>query len=261
MVSAGQGTRPLGWGAALALAAVLAAAPAAAEKQLELSPQVREKLVVLHDGRDHYVVVDPFGPSDTFYYGDGKRFSQQRVFGHYRDQGGGSATRRFWSPQSENHGDLELARGKWTVRCDDRVTPLAILDERETAKLLVSAKFFAPKWERRAYALARDDDGRYYYVDKLRDPYARGYRLFVGKRGAMKELPLTDVVSDSSGDIFATRGGDLRITRTRAGAEVQWAQGKRTLELVDVPVEKNAVLIYADLGVYRDHIGTPCDDF
>ena len=41
----------------------------------------------------------------------------------------------------------------------------------------------------------------------------KGYRVFVGKKGAMKQLPLTDVASDSAGDVFSTKTGDLRLVR------------------------------------------------
>ena len=35
--------------------------------------------------------------------------------------------------------------------------------------------------------------------------------MFVGKKGAMKQLPLTDVASDTAGEVFATKTGDLRL--------------------------------------------------
>lgn len=239
------------------------AAPVRADRPpapVELSEDVRGRLEVLHDGRGHYVLVEPFGDTDHVFYGNGQRLHRQRVLGSFHDRSAGKASLRFWAPNSANHGDLALeAGGRWVVRCDERRTPLVSADEAEAERVRAEAKLFEPKWQRRAYALARDETGRYYYVDRLQSELATGFRLFVGKRGAMKAQRLTDVVSDSAGDVFATRRGELRLSRTRDGAAAVWQRGGRRIELTPVPVEKNVVLVYAELGVYRDSLGTPCD--
>jgi len=64
------------------------------------------------------------------------------------------------------------------------------------------------------HVFARDDAGVYYYVDRIAKVYGgKGFRVFVGKKGAMKQLALTDVASDSEGDVFSTKTGDLRLVR------------------------------------------------
>ena len=88
----------------------------------------------------------------------------------------------------------------------------------------------------------------------------KGYRVFVGKKGAMKQKPLTDVASDTAGDIFATKTGDLRIERdTSEGKDtVQWVKGEKRSALVSLDVDANSALIYSDLGVYS-FIGSICE--
>ena len=116
----------------------------------------------------------------------------------------------------------------------------------------------------RPYALARDNTGVYYYVDRgydEEDPTApKNFRLFVGQRGNLKQQKMTNVVSDSQGDIFSTKTGSLRLILNKN--ESSWVEGKKQTKLVIVPVEDNLPMIYGELGVYSgERLGTPCDDF
>lgn len=225
---------------------------------------------VIHDGHGHYVVLIPFKELDTVFYGDGKTFYQQRVYSTYSSENEGKTSRAFWAPNSSGRGgELELKGGTtWTARCGNRTTPLTELDAGHTHEMLSHAAFKGPFWTRAAYLLARDARGRYYYVDKLRDERSwndrhddpnppRGYRLFVGRKGSLKAVTLTDSAPDSKGVVLSTKKGDLAFDETTH--KVIWSHGKRSTELVYLPVEDNATLIYRDLGLYR-RLGTPCDD-
>jgi hypothetical protein len=226
---------------------------------------VRHELVVLSDGEGHYVVVRPHirGPNHL-YYGDGKTFRALRVFGGHKDGTRGAFGRTFWAPRSlpesyKNHGSLELKDKVWKVQCGKREAVFAELPAADAAKILNAAKFLPEKWKRRAYALARDDRGNYYYVDRLRDEHGgKGFRLFVGPRGNLKQKKMINIVSDSEGDIFATRAGDLRMILDKH--EAAWVRGKRRTKLTYVPISKNIYMIYTELGVYVEALGTPCDD-
>jgi hypothetical protein len=225
---------------------------------------------VLHDGHGHYVVLIPFDALDTIFYGDGKAFYQQRVTSTYAAKSDGNTTRVFWAPNSSvRGGELELKGGaRWTAQCGNRTTPLTELDPGRAHEMLAHAAFNGPFWTRSAYLLARDARGRYYFVDKLRDDRSwserhddpnppRGYRLFIGKRGSLKQVTLTDSAPDSKGVVLSTRSGDLAFDETTHKA--LWSHGKRQTELVYLPVADNITLIYRDLGLYR-RLGTPCDD-
>lgn len=223
---------------------------------------VKDKLVLLTDGKQHFVAIVPFGDAfENFYYGDGKTFWAQRVIG-----GGSSGTesfdRVFWEPRVKARwkASFDFKDGKYTILCDERKTELTASADAERTASLAEARFFAPRWKHQAYALARDNQGKYYFVDKLREPeQSRSFRLFVGMKGNLKPQKMINVVSDSEGDIFATRSGSLRLILDKH--ETTWVAGKIKMPLISLPLEDNHVLIYTDLGAYTgERLGTPCDD-
>jgi hypothetical protein len=226
----------------------------------------KDKLQVVSDGKSHFFAVIPFTIGDgddtgRLFYGDGKVFYALRRIG-----GGASGTESFestfWEPRVKSgyQASFGFMQNKWTVQCAERITELKPLDKGDNAKVLGAAKFLAPRWKRRAYALARDDSGTYYYVDRAREPDdSKDFRVFRGPKGAVKPLKMTNVVSDSEGDIFITKAGKLRLVLDKH--ETQWSEGEKTVKLVPLPIDDNHVMIYTDLGVYAgEKLGTPCDD-
>ncbi len=249
------------------LLALLRGAPALAaspevppDAPADLTP-VRKDLEVLSDGKGHYVVLVPFGrATEHVYWGDGKTFHALRVV-----SSGFNGTERFdhsfWDPRifAGYKRAVGFGEGKYEVWCDDRKTQLKPLPKAERDAMLAAAKFWKPRWKRQAYALAHDESGTYYYVDRLRESDgAVGFRLFSGPKGALRPLKMTNVVSDSEGDIFATKRGELRLILQKN--DYSWVRGKTRTKLVAVPLEKNGRLIYEELGVYAgEPLGTPCD--
>ncbi|HUH04283.1 MAG TPA: hypothetical protein VML75_19935 [Kofleriaceae bacterium] len=253
-------------GLGLCTVAVLVGLMGTAEAQKKKAPAgdaadisaIKAELVVLSDGQGHFLVAQPKA-SGALYYGDGKRFFEQRVFSSGSD-GRGNLSMRFWDPRSRPSGaDIDKKDNVWRVTCDKRETVFSELPAKETARILDNARFFKALWKYQAYALSRDDRGTYYYVDRLRDEFGgKGFRLWVGPRGAMVPQQMTNIVSDSEGDIFATKKGDLRLILDKKDA--RWVKGKKKTELTHVPIWDNAYVIYAELGVYVERMGTPCDD-
>ena len=222
----------------------------------------KDKLTVLTDGKQHYVAVIPFGEiGEHLYYGDGKVFWAQRVIGG-GSSGKESFDRVFWDPRMESlaKSSFELRNGKYVMQCDERRTELQPLPDAEKTAMLADAKFYAARWKHRAYSLSRDNKGKYYYVDKVREPESsKSFRLFAGMKGNLKQQKMLNVVSDSQGDIFSTKSGSLRLVLGKN--ESTWIEGNKKITLVTVPVEDNHVLIYTDLGAYSgQRLGTPCDD-
>lgn len=223
----------------------------------------KPKMVVLTDGKKHQVAIVPFAEDSFagFFYGDGASFWQQRVFGG-GSVGHESFDKVFWDPRAHApyQASLQLRDGKYTMTCQERKTELKPVPEAEAKALLDDAKFYKPRWKRQAYALARDNTGRYYFVDRAREPEGnKNFRLFVGQKGRMKAQKMTNVVSDSAGDIFATRTGELRLILNQG--ESLWQERGKQTRLVSLPVEDNHVMIYSELGVYTgEKLGTPCDD-
>jgi hypothetical protein len=152
----------------------------------------------------------------------------------------------------------EPARDKGTANV------LKQLGSEELHTLLKNAKALPVFHTRTAHLLARDDEGTYYFVDELRSEYGgNGYRVFAGQKGAMKELAMTNVVSDSAGEIFATKGGQLKIISTSAkgsdAGKTYWLKGGKKTELTMLEPTDNRYLIYRELGIYGS-LGAVCDD-
>ena len=233
---------------------------------------VRTIGAVLHDGKGHYLAFDDPDPgkfdaplSHVIYYGDGKTFYRQPVKG----VGLMSATFVQWSILDERMG-LELARssvvhdkGAWIVQCRDTKTTMQILDPKAARTLLEKAVFKPSGMDRAALALGRDGT-TYYYADEARDEHApRTYRLFVGKRGALKPQPVKHAAIDSDGGVLTSKAGSLRFTRTPP--TVTWEpksdpKSSKNLALSVVAIDSNLALIYGELGVYNRRFGVPCDD-
>jgi hypothetical protein len=166
----------------------------------------------------------------------------------------------FWAPREDHMSRVEQTKGKWSVQCGKRNTELQAMDKEAATKLIQRAVFKKAPWKYGAYALSRDSRGVYYYVDQLREEYGgKGFRLWVGPKGNMKRMKMINIVSDSEGDIFATKKGELRLILSKNDAA--WVNGKKRKDLVNVPVRQNLSLIYGELGVYLGDLGTPCDHF
>jgi hypothetical protein len=206
----------------LALAASLAQAPSPLDAGAFL-----DSLRLLTDGQGHYVAYDPERPyGDQLFYGNGKTFARVPTSG-----GGKSGTERwnanFWDPRAYGTSlsppsiDMKDSGKTFTVTCAKRTTALNPVAPEEAAKLLAGATFTEPTWTRMPERLLRDDTGIYYFVDRYRTRERadrRDFRVFLGQRGNMVQMPLKDIVDDSQGMIFATKTGNLRLITARPRA-------------------------------------------
>jgi len=225
-----------------------------------VTDEMKKGFVVLTDGQGTVIAVDKtWGEDHNVFYGDGKTMYRQRVHGGGADGGAGTWDYNFWSPRVNSASVGAKAGGKYVLYCGDDETALKKVPDADAKKMLDAAVWKKPMWHRQAQFLARDDRGTYYYVDRLRDDYGgKGHRIFAGPKGGMKELPMTNVVADSKGEIYATKRGELRFVTTSDAAS--WINGGTKTELTIVPIEDNVPMIYRDLGVYEGSLGTPCDD-
>lgn len=243
----------------LLVIALLAATTPTADDRVDVSA-VREKLQVLEDGKEHFLVLVPFGDLyENFYWGDGKDFWAIQVFGGMQS-GTESFERNFWDPRIREHGQASFffKDGAYKLFCGTRETSFRPAEPQRQKAILDAATFHKQRWKRRAYALARDTGGTYYYVDRARTDEVTDFRLWSGPRGALKPLRMTNVVSDSAGDVFSTKNGELKLVLGKK--EATWVQGKKAKDLILLPLTDNAQLIYSDLGVYSGQpLGTPCD--
>ncbi|MBL8635666.1 MAG: hypothetical protein JNM40_20740 [Myxococcales bacterium] len=229
----------------------------------------RDKLTVLSDGKGHFIAVTPIGNDErAVFYGDGKVFYQQRLVGMSRN--GDKWDHVFIDPRlpvggrDEGTGFLIFDGKQHRVECDKRVTNLNPVAEAEAKTVLSSAQFLRSPRKFRPYALARDERGSYYYVDRGNHPEDKErFRVFAGPKGNMKPQQMKSIASDPSGDVFSTKTGTLRLVLNKEPQELKWISGKKTIGLVRVPLDFNTMIatIYNEFGVYTgERLGTPCDD-
>jgi hypothetical protein len=235
----------------------------------------RDVGAVITDGKGHYLAFtgpdpapDPLnGVSDgrKIFYGDGKAFYLVEVHGLFSDQGVGTWWISDWRTGPDpSKSALIRKQGAYSMTCrtKDNVIALTPLSSVDARKLLAKAAFKERRMDRQSFALGRDGT-TYYYVDVARRPEVNSdYRLYAGKRGAMKRLKLKRIDSDTDGVVLATKEGVLRIKITKKPTALSWAaKPSKQVDLTLVPTDINTELTYSELGVYAGKpFGVPCDD-
>lgn len=230
-----------------------------------------DAMSVCADDKGHVVTLDP----DRVRDGD-DTFSEALYMGSakelYRVQGSRAIPWFFLEPRYVKKGETGGARfhssvsfkrdeNVCVVSCGDREVKVPMLSAADGAKLVLGAKFVDSPFTRVPYTLLRDRRGTYYYVDTSSLPNReKDFHVWVGQRGKMKRLPLTNVVSDSAGDLFTTKAGELRLSLDKEKGSF-WHEKNANLPLRPVPVEENYDVIFNELGVYTERLGNPCDDF
>lgn len=270
----------------LVLLAGLLSTPARAERKprkplpKQVPVALRDQLLVLTNGRGRYLIVPHVRPTMTtsernklrkyIFYGDAKHVYQQRVLGGltlHKDGTFKVQIRDFRLVSSRLTGVLGQEP---YMKCDEARLPLRQLSAPQARALLDKVELHPRFWQREPHLLARDDEGRYFYVDRMfahrrgRRAIAltelRGFRLFIGRRGRAREVKLRDAVLDAAGQIFLTNKGALHL-ETKTG-KLFWRRGKKRTFLTKVPLNKQDtwILIHRYLGAYmgvRFHV--PCE--
>ena len=257
-----------GWiiGAAIGCAGLVSTAAAdPAPKPVDVKA-MKSQGVVLQDAQGGVYVVFRGDDAKVFYGPNAKAVYEQVIVGSSSD-GEGRWEFNTWAPRVHNGAHLaSLERkkdGSFHKGCGDKEdTGLTELSGEKAHAVLDRTPFLSMGIVRVPHLLARDDSGVYYYVDRIAKVYGgKGYRVFVGRKGAMKQMPLTDVASDSAGDVFSTKSGDLRLVRNSEDnkEKLTWVKGVKRTELVFLDTDVNSVVIFKDLGLYG-FLGTLCDD-
>ncbi len=245
------------------------------KKTLQYHIKLADTKVCADSKASRYIVLAPDGAEEPgLLYGDGKEFTRARTSRGLSD--GWFYEPRFYNKRNNesfrglnlrswSRVEIDDKKGNCTLVCGTHETKLELLDGETAAKIAGGAKIKPDPLPREPYALARDRRGTYYYVDRSTKPgEERFFQLYVGRLGNVKKQKMKDIVSDSEGEIFSSKTGDLRLILDKSEAtwiNKQKRQSKsRTLRLV--PVQKNLQMIYNNLGVYTGkRLGTPCDDY
>ncbi|NTX06299.1 hypothetical protein [Myxococcus sp. CA040A] len=259
----------------LSSTAVLAHEPPWAREDSLRKRMLLERTAVCTDGKGHYVssteVFDSSQPQ--LFYGDGATFTEIPIAPNVvRLPTGSYFEPRFWNPDLESNANGVDARaysvvqvdpkeGTCSVRCGQRATAFKLLATETSRELLRKAAYTPSPMKYEPYALLRDTKGVYFLVERGRlQAEQKSFRVFIGPRGRMKQQQMVNVVSDSKGEIFSTKKGDLQLLLDRELPSL-WVEKKARRKLRQVPVSENLALIYNELGIYTGaRLGTPCDD-
>ncbi len=244
-------------------------APATAPRKALAPPWTDEpmevekaKLKLATDGKGRYLAWLP-GSHDTFWAGDATGLWAQRVIG-YSAMGDTAYDYTFWEPRVKARwmASFAMKDGKFELHCGEKPLSLEPVADAEAAKLLSKMKVYQVRWKRRAHAIARDDSGNWFYVDRAREPEdSSDYRLYVGPRGKVEVSEVSEAVYDEGGELYLTAAGKLRASRKENNkSEAEWIAGAIKTPLVWLHVEDKAQFIYSELGAYAGQkLGTPCD--
>lgn len=241
-----------------------------AEKLKEL--RALEQTVVCTDNQGHYVVVAPSEKhSKQLFYGDEKTLTQVTP-APWGISGNSFLEPRFFNKTANSNfrgHDMRVYSAVITepeqktcsLRCGEKTVPLTWVEADKAHPLLLKAKYEPNPQQFEPYALLRDAQGNYYLVERgLQPGTEKSFRVYMGPKGRLKKQEMKDIVSDSEGEIFSTKKGELRLVVDRSSAPV-WIEKKRKVELRSVPVGENLQMIYNELGVYTTaRLGNPCDD-
>jgi hypothetical protein len=233
-----------------------------------------ESTSVCTDGQEHYAVVVPTDDGKfQFFYGDGRRFFQIPRPTDFALPGYLFLEPRFVDTNANPdyrgrdlrpYASIKLNHEAktCTVRCGNRDTAFTVLEPDKARELLRQATYEPSPRKYAPYALLRDARGTYYLVDRGFHPSEqKSFRVFIGPRGNLKQQQMVNVTSDSKGEIFSTKKGDLQLLLDREQPSMWIVNKKKKTELRPVPIAENLTLIYNELGVYAGvRLGTPCDD-
>lgn len=218
-----------------------------------------------------YIVFAPEGGDHPgMLYGDGKTFRpvphpDMMSAGWFFDP-------RYFNPQNNDsfrgldlrlhsYVEVEDDAPTCTLMCGTHKTELALMPADKVSDFMSKIQVEPAPTLRVPHALARDQQGTYYYVDRSTEPgRERDFQLYVGKLGNLKRQSMKNVVADSEGEIFSSSAGDLRFVIGRD--EALWIKGKSERKLRAVPIADNWQMIYNNLGVYFGlDMANPCDHY
>ena len=233
------------------------------ERSIPVPLRVRADLKVFADPAGDLLALAPFGGEGlpVFFGRKGKLYRQEVAARREQDTTGYGVA--LWEPRAPGGKALVAIRGEEAlVRCGDQDLTLTALPRAQGVKVLVEATYYAPPFVRRPVALARDDEGNYFYVDAQREPALRGpeYHLYAGPKGALARLEIEEVGSEGRNTVLRTGQGRLRLAGEGERGQADWLAdgGRRMLAWLDPA--RNLPLVFGELGVYgAEPLGTACD--
>jgi hypothetical protein len=232
-----------------------------------------DDLKVVTDGKGLYLAFPPKyeGAGIRTFSGDGKTFWAMHTTGGGADGSKGSFYHGLWDPRFRDSYGSDASfdhpeAGKYSLTCGTKKKveiQLKELSDADAKKMVKGAKFFQARWRRQSYAVARDDEGHYFYVDEARERAEgdRKFHFYMGTKGKMQGYEITDYVYDSAAEIFVTSAGRLkRKLDTGEGKQGEWIVGQQKTPVSWLALDNQVQFVYTALGVYAgEKLGQPCD--
>ncbi len=245
-------------------------------KTLQYQLALSETRVCGDSEEKRYIVLAPDGSDNPgLFYGNGETFHKAKTskmlgpdwfydprhFNPRNNDGFRGHDLRVWSSV-----EFDKKKGECAVTCGTRTSKVKMMTGEAAMSVARDMNIEPDPLPFAPHALARDRRGTYYYVERgTKKGQERLFRLHVGKLGSLKLQKMRDIVSDSGGEIFSSRAGDLRLVIDRDDEEkskATWIAGKRPRRLKMISIHKNLDLIYNKLGIYTGKpLGNPCDDY
>lgn len=188
---------------------------AAEPKVIDVSKQ---PLLVFKDDAGGYYTWAKLSSSDkewsTVFYGDAKGMYRQKVTGSLADDHGYEYS--IWTPLAprtklRDDDGRDGSALKSTLFCDETGRVLTHLLPDEAKAFVDRTKFYDTMLASRAQYAGRTDAGIYYIADWTGDKGVKAWRLFVGKKGAMKQVTLTSADQETAGTMLSTSTATLAI--------------------------------------------------
>ncbi len=242
----------------------------AADTSVDISP-VKDDLQLYDAGKGHYVALvepDPEKkpPRDLLlFWGDGKTFHSLDVSTATQDGLKFEIGFKDARVPSNPAGEVKRELGKIALSCWGDPLPLQRVPPETAGPLLASAHFQKGRADWAPVALGKEGD-RYLYIDHGQTPdNDKIYRVFEGKKGALKRFEVTDAKWDERTNVLNIKTSDGRVLvardeneRTEYTLRPRWESKKG--DFTALPRAKNWRLIFEELGVYSERLSpTPCD--
>jgi hypothetical protein len=242
----------------------------AASATLDVSP-VKDDLQLYDAGKGRYVALvepDPERkpPRDLLlFWGDGKIFHAVPVQNAQQD--GLKFEIGFKDPRIPLNpaGEVKRELGKTEISCWGDHIALTRVPPASAGPLLAAARFQKSQADWAPVALGKDGE-RYLYVDAGQSAdNERVYRVFDGKKGALKRIEVSEGKWDEHTNVLNIKTAEGRVVVRRDDQEKTeytlrpaW-EGKKG-DFTALPRAKNWHLIFDELGVYPSRPSpTPCD--
>lgn len=243
------------------------------EPEKDVFAALRARLQLVSDGGRYIAYIPPRanvgGKGDgamLFASVDGKSFDQVDIDDVVDDESD-SWTISFVDPRYPiPAGELKLDKGAISVSCRGREKVLTAVGQENARRVLGTAPLRPNRQTWNTVAVGRDTSGTFYYVDVGNGDANRDQvRLFVGKPGAMNEVPLVLADKRDWPNLrLVTAEGMLKVEFDTRGklpsATLWWTVSGRTSKVMVQDLEKPGTNPWSDLGIYREKRGsTPCD--